>query len=78
MSYIHQSNAHLIICLHCAQSCGLRHPVECVDVFLAPILDVVHPFPTWSFSLVLSIHDSEHCILQESVVIHPDGMSKEV
>jgi len=52
--------------------CGLRHPVECADVFLAPILDVVHPFPTWYFLLILSIHDSEHCIFQESViVIHP-------
>jgi len=75
-----ESNTRPTICLHALYSV-LRHSIVYVDVFLAQILDVVHPIPTkWSSTLVLLIHYSEHHILRVSGVIHLVGrpISKEV
>src|SRR6218665_1792759 len=44
-------------------------PVECVDFFSAPFLDVVQPFSARSSSPRLSLHYSKHHFLHQSIVL---------
>ena len=52
---------------------------ECVDMSQSSWYhSFMSSFQTWSSSLVLTIHDSEHRILQQSVVIHPTDVSNQL
>src|SRR6218665_688157 len=56
----------------CIRAVILRLPVEYVDFFSAPFLDVVQPFSARSSSPCLSLHHSKHRLLhQPIIVLHP-------
>src|SRR6218665_4208839 len=57
---------------HCPPRGAILHlPVEYVDFFSAPFLDVVQPFSARSSSPCLSLHHSKHRLLHQPIVLHP-------